>query len=129
MINEEILYSHQEANQYKTASLLYMPVENSPQNFSAQHCPGLLLTISRFSCSLIIPRSSTFKQRAKNDNKHTPNEDNLHTPEDPWQVSKPKHSFEKLYNKEEMSSGDCLITTSLMLKKKKRVEAGGMQTL
>lgn len=35
MNNKEIFHSHQEANQHKTALLLYMPVGNSPQNLSA----------------------------------------------------------------------------------------------
>lgn len=99
MINKEILYSHREAKQHKTASLLYMPVTVLRETPLKTSVPGLFLTIIRFSCSLLIPRSSTFKQCAKNYNKHRPNEDNLHTPEDPCQVSKSKHSFGKPYNK------------------------------
>lgn len=83
MIDKEILYSHQEANQHKTASLLYMPVRNSSQNLCAWTAP-------HYYQVLMFPRSSTSKQCAKNYGKCRPNEDNSRTPEDPWQVSKSK---------------------------------------
>lgn len=79
MFNREMLYSHQEANQHKTFSNLYMPVGNSSQNPCAWTAP-------HYHQVLTFPQDTQkqhFQTMCQKYNKHRPNEVNLHTPEDP----------------------------------------------
>lgn len=92
MFNKEILYTHQEANQHKTASNLYVPVGNSLQNLCAWTAP-------HYHQVLTFPHEAAVSNNVPKNTRNTGLMRSIYTHLKILSRFQNQNNFEKPYNK------------------------------